>query len=244
VALCTMEPIASLLSRLGLERHLQTFEDEELDYALLQSMGPEMLRENLEELGLDRPAVEALAGAIFPADDDDDDGLQLEGNDDGSPPVPSGGSRSTATSSSTSTAAAGPLPQGVSIAVAPIDALPDDVTQEEIDAAEAEAQWLLNPLSMLDLSETKERLMTMLREGIEYQRLGQFANARAVYTRALGMEAPNKRMNAALYYNRSACQVRAHPCPVLSARACVHSACTRFQTPTVFSLSLSLSLSL
>ncbi len=32
------------------------------------------------------------------------------------------------------------------------------------------------------------------------------ANARAVYTRAIGMEAPNKRSAAALYYNRSACQ--------------------------------------
>merc|ERR1711965_1073835 len=31
--------------------------------------------------------------------------------------------------------------------------------------AEAEAQWLLNPLSMIDLSETKERLLKMMAEG-------------------------------------------------------------------------------
>ena len=48
--------------------------------------------------------------------------------------------------------------------------------------------------------------MKMMAEGNTYQEAGQFANARAVYTRALNMEAPNKRMNASLYYNRSACQ--------------------------------------
>ena len=80
------------------------------------------------------------------------------------------------------------------------------MTQEEIEAAEAEAQWLLNPLSMLDLSESKDRLLKMMNEGVAYQEAGQYANARAVFTRALAMEAPNKRMNAALHYNRSACQ--------------------------------------
>ena len=48
--------------------------------------------------------------------------------------------------------------------------------------------------------------MRMMAEGIAYQKAGQYANARSVYTRAIAMEAPNKRMTASLYYNRSACQ--------------------------------------
>ena len=60
-----------------------------------------------------------------------------------------------------------------------------------------------NPLSMLDLSETKERLLKMMAEGIAFQQRGQrHANAFGVHACALAMEAPNKRMNAALYYNR------------------------------------------
>ena len=168
-------------------------------HTTLTSLSPSVLpraqlRENLDELGLDAPAIDALASELFP-DDDDDDVIELEENDS---PVPSG---------------AGPKPQPAAKAAAAtdsqtvvVDALPDDLTQEEIDAAEAEAQWLLNPLSMLDLSETKEKLMRMMAEGIAYQKAGQYANARSVYTRAIAMEAPNKRMTASLYYNRSACQ--------------------------------------
>ena len=43
-------------------------------------------------------------------------------------------------------------------------------------------------------------------QGVAYQRAGQYANARAAYTRALALEIPNGRMRAALYFNRSACQ--------------------------------------
>jgi hypothetical protein len=32
------------------------------------------------------------------------------------------------------------------------------------------------------------------------------ANARAVFSKALSFDAPNRRMTAAIYYNRSACQ--------------------------------------
>ena len=157
---------------------------------------------------------------LFPgADDDNEEELVIESNSG----VPSG--------------AAGPaVPSGGLSSSQPLE-----VTQEEIDAAEAEAQWLLNPMSMLDLTQTKERLMKLHAEGVAFQREGQYgarapppphapapsrnapgapllrtdpsphptsraANARAVYTRAIGMEAPNKRSAAALYYNRSACQ--------------------------------------
>ena len=173
----------------------QVFEEEAItDVSLLTSMGEEMLRENLEELGLEPSAVDLLASDLFPGggggDDDDDDVLELEDNADAEV-VPSGGTPANA-------AATG--------AAVPVDALPDDLTQEEVDAAEAEAQWLLNPLSMMDLSDTKDRLIKLMREGVAFQQKGHFANARAVYTRAIGMEAPNKRMNAALYYNRASCQ--------------------------------------
>jgi len=84
--------------------------------------------------------------------------------------------------------------------------LPEDITADEIEAAEAEAQWLLNPLSLLDLAHTKTLLIKKTQEGCDFQRRGQYANARAVFTKALSYEAPNKGMTAALYYNRSACQ--------------------------------------
>ena len=150
------------------------------------------LRENLDELGLDAPAIDALASELF-LDDDDDDVIGV------------GGERLAGAIGRRAKAAAGRGRGRDRLAVV-VDALPDDLTQEEIDAAEAEAQWLLNPLSMLDLSETKEKLMRMMAEGIAYQKAGQYANARSVYTRAIAMEAPNKRMTASLYYNRSACQ--------------------------------------
>eukprot|EP00322_Chrysochromulina_rotalis_P021105 CAMPEP_0115880212 /NCGR_PEP_ID=MMETSP0287-20121206/27750_1 /TAXON_ID=412157 /ORGANISM="Chrysochromulina rotalis, Strain UIO044" /LENGTH=199 /DNA_ID=CAMNT_0003336007 /DNA_START=130 /DNA_END=729 /DNA_ORIENTATION=- len=103
-------------------------------------------------------------------------------------------------------AAAAHLPGPLPAHGPPVDVLPNDLTQEEINAAEAEAQWLLNPLSMLDMSDTKEHLLKLMAQGVEYQKREQFANARATYTRAISLEAPNKRMTAALYYNRSACQ--------------------------------------
>ena len=151
-----------------------------------------MLRENLEELGLDSDAIELLADSLFPneaggsaaaasaaAEPEEEEELQMEENVEGPMPDQTG---------------------------APANGVLEDVTTEEIEAAEAEAQWLLNPLSLLDLSYTKTMLMKKMKEGCAFQRSGQHANARAVYTKALSYEAPNKRMTAALYYNRSACQ--------------------------------------
>jgi len=195
--------VAALLSRLNLSRHAALFEEEEInDVALLTSMGPEMLNENLDELGLDADSITALSGALFPqqqsaaaspaAGDDDEDGLELEDNASAPPPMPSG--------------AAPPLPTAPLPELPPADELPNDVTQEEIDAAEAEAQWLLNPLSMLDTTVIKERMLKYMADGVRFQKKGQPANARAAYTRAIDLEGPNNRMLAALYYNRAACQ--------------------------------------
>jgi tetratricopeptide (TPR) repeat protein len=170
--------VAALLEGLGLAEHIDTFVEEEItDIALLESMGPEMLASNLAELRIDAAGIERISEALFKQDH---------------APTPE------ATGSAPKVPAPSPSPS--------VDVVPGDVTQEEIDAVDAEARWLLNPLSMLDLSDTKDQLLKMMAAGVDYQKRGQFANARATYTRAIAMEAPNQRMLAALYYNRSACQ--------------------------------------
>ena len=170
--------VAALLEGLGLAEHIDTFVEEEItDIALLESMGPEMLASNLAELRIDAAGIERISAALFKQDH---------------APTPE------ATGSAPKVPAPSPSPS--------VDVVPGDVTQEEIDAVDAEARWLLNPLSMLDLSDTKDQLLKMMAAGVDYQKRGQFANARATYTRAIAMEAPNQRMLAALYYNRSACQ--------------------------------------
>jgi tetratricopeptide (TPR) repeat protein len=170
--------VAALLEGLGLAEHIDTFVEEEItDIALLESMGPEMLASNLAELRIDAAGIERISAALFKQDH---------------APTPE------APGSAPKVPAPSPSPS--------VDVVPGDVTQEEIDAVDAEARWLLNPLSMLDLSDTKDQLLKMMAAGVDYQKRGQFANARATYTRAIAMEAPNQRMLAALYYNRSACQ--------------------------------------
>ena len=174
--------VAALLEGLGLAEHIETFVEEEItDIALLESMGPEMLASNLAELGIDAAGIERISAALFKQDH---------------APTPE------ATGSAPKVRASAPSPT----APPSVDVVPGDVTQEDIDAVDAEARWLLNPLSMLDLSDTKDQLLKMMADGVDYQKRGQFANARATYTRAIAMEAPNQRMLAALYYNRSACQ--------------------------------------
>ena len=75
------ETVSALLSRLSLTQYAETFAEEEInDVSLLTSMGADMLRENLEELGLDAPAIDALASALFP-DDDGDEVVMLEENE-------------------------------------------------------------------------------------------------------------------------------------------------------------------
>ena len=178
--------VAALLEGLGLAEHIATFEEEEItDIALLESMGPEMLASNLAELRIDAAGIERISAALFKHDH---------------APTPE------ATGSAPKVPAPAPSPTAPPTAPPSIDVVPGDVTQEDIDAVDAEAQWLLNPLSMLDLSDTKDQLLKMMAAGVDYQKRGQFANARATYTRAIAMEAPNQRMLAALYYNRSACQ--------------------------------------
>ena len=49
---------------------------------------------------------------------------------------------------------------------------------EFLEAAEAEATWLLNPLSMMDLAYTKTMIMNKMKEGIDFQKCGQFGGER------------------------------------------------------------------
>ena len=85
------DPLAAFLKPLGLIDYLQTFKDEEInDVSLLKSMGEEMLRESMEELGMSTPHIDKLAKAVFgggKAADDDDDGLALEENADDDEPL-------------------------------------------------------------------------------------------------------------------------------------------------------------
>ena len=54
------------LTPLGLDTYLKIFEDEEItDVALLRSMGPEMLRESMEELSRAPEHINVLEKALF-----------------------------------------------------------------------------------------------------------------------------------------------------------------------------------
>ena len=62
------ETIASMLSRLDLDRYAGVFEEEAITHtALLASMG-ELLQDNLEELGLDAVAIAAVVEDLFPTE--------------------------------------------------------------------------------------------------------------------------------------------------------------------------------
>jgi DNA repair exonuclease SbcCD ATPase subunit len=62
----TAEPLPALLARLGLSAHLSVLEDEELDVALLRSMGRDELASNMAQLGLGADEVARLASALGP----------------------------------------------------------------------------------------------------------------------------------------------------------------------------------
>ena len=86
--------LETLLGRLGLKKHLPTFVEEELDVALLKSMGVH-LKQSVVGLGLSSVEADRLVAAVngdesvFVGDellleendnDDDDDGLVMEEN--------------------------------------------------------------------------------------------------------------------------------------------------------------------
>ena len=78
------EDIRDFLRPLGLERHCELLEDEAItEVSLLRSMGDEVLRESMQELGMEAADVDVLATALFGGGSDDDDCLVLEENEGG-----------------------------------------------------------------------------------------------------------------------------------------------------------------
>ena len=183
---CSPE-LVSLLSRIGLERHVPLFEEEAItELALLTSMGKGMLCENLDELGLVAADVAMLSTALFPAEEEDD-GPALEDNDDDDDDDDDG-------------------PQLEANAPQAQAEAPDEpLSQDQLAEAATDVDWMDKPLATLDLAETKRRFLVAREEALAFHRLGQLANAAAAYTRALALEVPNPKANASVLYNRAAC---------------------------------------
>jgi len=202
------DDLLALLSRLGLERHVELFEEEAItELSLLRSMGADMLRENLTELGMELEAIAVLSAALFlEADeeaDDDEGGLTLEDNEHGG-------------AAERDTEAAAALAMGrrapghdLTEPNAPDDRqveLELEAQQADIEAAATDVDWLNKPLTVLDPPEAKRRFLETRDEAHGYFRRGLYANAAAAYTRALDLQVPNEKANASLLYNRAGCR--------------------------------------
>ena len=206
---CSDELVA-LLSRLGLERHVEQFEEEAItELSLLRSMGAEMLRENLTELGMELEAIAVLSAALFPEAneeaDDDEGGLTLEDNEHG-------GAAGRDTEAAAILAAGRRAPghhDNLTEPNAPDDRqveLELEAQQADIEAAATDVDWLNKPLAVLDPPEAKRRFLETRDEAHGYFRRGLYANAAAAYTRALDLQVPNEKANASLLYNRAGCR--------------------------------------
>jgi len=180
--------LAELLTSLGLEELRPVLEEEAItELVLLSSMGDEMLRENLLEIGISEGQIAMLSRALFPQANVCTSGVTLE---EPYKPSPSGGLPAESKASSSK-----------EVVVFP------EMTEAEADAIN-HAEWILKPFLINDLPELKRQLIKLSNEADAYFRRGQFANAVATYSRALQLEAPNKKANAALHYNRAACHKR------------------------------------
>jgi len=172
------DDLSALLSKLSLEQYKSTFEDEEItEVSLLHSMGEEMLRESMVELGMKDAHVDVLAKALFSeegdgedelalednAGGDDDDGLALEDNDD----------------------------DGLALEAneAPAPAPPASV-------AAAEPVTTAAPTVSAASKKAAERVKN---QGNDALKNGQFADAAVLYGQAIGLDPTN----AAYYSNRS-----------------------------------------
>lgn len=203
---CSDELVA-LLSRLGLERHVEQFEEEAItELSLLRSMGAEMLRENLTELGMEPEAIAVLSAALFPEAseeaDDDEGGLTLEDNEHG-------GAAERDTEAAAILAVGRRAPgHNLTEPNAPDDRQVEELEaqQADIEAAATDVDWLNKPLAVLDPPEAKRRFLETRDEAHGYFRRGLYANAAAAYTRALDLQVPNEKANASLLYNRAGCR--------------------------------------
>ena len=195
---CSAE-LVEVLSRLGLSRYTPQFEEEEItELNLLTSMGMKMLRENLEELGMDADAIASLSTALFP-EGVGEDGLMLEDNEQ---PVTS----TVPAATEGEDEAEEEMQLESNAPEEPHTGHRAEQEHAQMEAAAADADWLEKPLAVLDPGEAKQQFLAMQEEAHAHFRRKQFANAAAAYTRALGLEVPNAKANATLLYNRATCR--------------------------------------
>ena len=67
-AVAQSESLPDLLARLKLSSYLKTLEEEELDVKLLRSMGEQVLKSNMADLGMTDAEAARLSGALFAVD--------------------------------------------------------------------------------------------------------------------------------------------------------------------------------
>lgn len=204
---CSDELVA-LLSRLGLERHVEQFEEEAItELSLLRSMGAEMLRENLAELGMELEGITVLSAALFPeADeeaDDDEGGCVLEDNENDGAAERDAVAAAILATGRRAPGHARTEPSAPDDRVAELEL---EAQQADIEAAATDVDWLNKPLAVLDPPEAKRRFLETRDEAHGYFRRGLYANAAAAYTRALDLQVPNEKANASLLYNRAGCR--------------------------------------
>jgi hypothetical protein len=144
--------LTALLARLGLGRLEETLVEEAItELPLLTSMGAEMLRENLTEIGVDKADIAVLAAELFPpaaaaaADGtaaDSSSAASAEGAD-----APRGGGALAPRPGN----GAGPAAEAASAAAAA------GMTHDEETAHEM-AEWLLKPYLVTDLADLKKKV--------------------------------------------------------------------------------------
>lgn len=197
---CAGELVA-LLTRLGLARYLAQFEEEAItELQLLTSMGVEMLRENLEELGMDAEDIATLSTALFPEEAEEEDGLMLEDN------VQVGSAAADAKAEVEAEEDEDAALQLESNAPEKGPEADHEADHADLVAAAADADWMDKPLAVLDPPEAKRKFLAIRKEAHHHFRRGQYANAAAAYTHALALEVPNAQANASALYNRAACR--------------------------------------
>ena len=172
------DDLSALLSKLSLEQYKSTFEDEEItEVSLLHSMGEEMLRESMVELGMKDAHVDVLAKALFSEEGDGEDELALEDNDDGD--------------DDDGLALEDNDDDGLALEAneAPAPAPPASV-------AAAEPVTTAAPTVSAASKKAAERVKN---QGNDALKNGQFADAAVLYGQAIGLDPTN----AAYYSNRS-----------------------------------------
>ena len=186
------DDLALFLRHLSIEHHADVFRDEEIHSTkLLASMGPDMLRNNLKELNIPQNDVEKIATRLFgPKEITHEDQQSIQTHNQMQ--------ETHKQLQPTENAARHQQETG---------------TEEELaenEALEEQLDWLIKPQLITNPLELKAKVIHLTALGNNYLARGMYANARATYTQALQLEAPNKESSAALYFNRSAANKHLH----------------------------------